>query len=235
MSKNEPSDTLLYQKVKSEAKQRFDVWPSAYASGWLVKEYKRQFSKKHGSRKSPYRKKKKSRTSRKSSSSDLDRWFKEDWRNVCETDSRGRYKKCGRRKSSGSYPYCRPRKRISSKTPTTIGELSKSELKQMCRKKRSAEKKRDRRKKSPSRVYLSSSKGATAQKSKRSSRKRSRRSRKGHSKRSRKRRSVSSPPDWLRKCVGRKIPIFIREGYPQKQAIAIAYSMCRRHRRESKK
>ena len=29
-------------KVKAEAKQKFDVWPSAYGSGWLVKEYKRR-------------------------------------------------------------------------------------------------------------------------------------------------------------------------------------------------
>lgn len=37
-----PTRPLLYAKVKAEAKEKFDVWPSAYASGWLVQEYKRR-------------------------------------------------------------------------------------------------------------------------------------------------------------------------------------------------
>ena len=39
---NIPINKKLYTKVKSEAKTKFKVWPSAYASGWLVKEYKRR-------------------------------------------------------------------------------------------------------------------------------------------------------------------------------------------------
>ena len=34
-------------------------------------------------------------------------------------------------------------------------------------------------------------------------------------------------------CVQRKIPILIQEGYPEDQAVAIAYSMCREDSRES--
>jgi hypothetical protein len=30
----------LYNRVKSEAKKKFDVYPSAYANAWLVKTYK---------------------------------------------------------------------------------------------------------------------------------------------------------------------------------------------------
>ena len=30
----------LYKKARAEAKRKFDVWPSAYASGYLVKRYK---------------------------------------------------------------------------------------------------------------------------------------------------------------------------------------------------
>jgi hypothetical protein len=41
-SKNKPTNPELYAKVKSEAKQKFDRWPSAYGSAWLVKEYKRR-------------------------------------------------------------------------------------------------------------------------------------------------------------------------------------------------
>ena len=42
MSKNVPTNTSLYSRVKSEAKKKFDRWPSAYGSAWLVKEYKRR-------------------------------------------------------------------------------------------------------------------------------------------------------------------------------------------------
>ena len=54
----------------------------------------------------------------------LRRWFKEEW-----TDVRTG-KPCGR--SPGEKrgtPYCRPKKRVSSKTPKTASELSKSEKK----------------------------------------------------------------------------------------------------------
>jgi hypothetical protein len=42
MSKNVPTNSSLYSRVKSEAKKKFDRWPSAYGSAWLVKEYKRR-------------------------------------------------------------------------------------------------------------------------------------------------------------------------------------------------
>ena len=32
----------LYARVKAEAKRKFDVFPSAYASAWLVKTYKKR-------------------------------------------------------------------------------------------------------------------------------------------------------------------------------------------------
>mgnify|MGYP003132312108 FL=1 len=35
-----PTNPALYAKVKAEAKRKFDVYPSAYANGWLVKTYK---------------------------------------------------------------------------------------------------------------------------------------------------------------------------------------------------
>lgn len=39
-SKNVPTDMALYNRVKSEAKKKFDVWPSAYSSAWVVKTYR---------------------------------------------------------------------------------------------------------------------------------------------------------------------------------------------------
>jgi hypothetical protein len=37
---NVPTNPGLYSRVKSEAKSKFDRWPSAYGSAWLVKTYK---------------------------------------------------------------------------------------------------------------------------------------------------------------------------------------------------
>jgi hypothetical protein len=54
----------------------------------------------------------------------LKRWFKEKWVDVRTG------KACGRRKGEKrGTPYCRPSKRVSSKTPKTSSELSASEKK----------------------------------------------------------------------------------------------------------
>jgi hypothetical protein len=37
-----PKNKALYSRVKSEAKRKFDVYPSAYANAWLVKTYKKR-------------------------------------------------------------------------------------------------------------------------------------------------------------------------------------------------
>lgn len=39
---SKPTDPELYARVKAEAKQKFDVYPSAYANAWLVREYKKR-------------------------------------------------------------------------------------------------------------------------------------------------------------------------------------------------
>jgi hypothetical protein len=40
--KSEPADADLYAKVKADAKQKFDVYPSAVANAWVVNEYKKR-------------------------------------------------------------------------------------------------------------------------------------------------------------------------------------------------
>ena len=40
-----PINKKLYNKVKAEAKRKYDVWPSAYASGYLTREYKKRGGK----------------------------------------------------------------------------------------------------------------------------------------------------------------------------------------------
>ena len=44
MSKNVPTNKALYARVKAEAKRKYK-WPSAYGSGYLVREYKRRGGK----------------------------------------------------------------------------------------------------------------------------------------------------------------------------------------------
>lgn len=41
-SRNVPANPSLYARVKAEAKRKFDVYPSAYANAWLVREYKKR-------------------------------------------------------------------------------------------------------------------------------------------------------------------------------------------------
>lgn len=40
--RNVPTNPELYARVKAAAKAKFDVYPSAYANAWLVREYKRR-------------------------------------------------------------------------------------------------------------------------------------------------------------------------------------------------
>ena len=121
-----PTDKSLYNKIKTKAKNKFKVWPSAYASGWMIKEYKRLGGKFKSQSRNKY--------------TGLSRWYAEKWINVCKLPKKV---SCGRKKSSTkNYPYCRPSKRITSKTPKTANELSIKEIKSRCSKKRKSPKKR---------------------------------------------------------------------------------------------
>jgi len=37
-----PGNAALWNRVKAEAKRKFDVYPSAYANAWAAKEYKKR-------------------------------------------------------------------------------------------------------------------------------------------------------------------------------------------------
>jgi len=68
--------------------------------------------------------------------SGLKRWYKEEWIDVCQLP---RIVPCGRKsakKSSRKYPYCRPRYKITSKTPKTAKSLTRAEIKKRCKRKR---------------------------------------------------------------------------------------------------
>lgn len=108
MSSNKPVDIKLYEKVAKQIKKKYPKH-SAYRSGLLVKEYKKQFSAKYGNKKQPYTGKK--------GKGNLSRWFKENW-----TNQRG---ETGYKKKGDVY---RPNKRVTKDTPKTFKELSKKDL-----------------------------------------------------------------------------------------------------------
>lgn len=114
-----PINKKLYNKVVADAKKRFKVWPSAYASGWVVRRYKELGG--------TYQTTQKENTT-------LDRWFKQEWVNVCELP---KIVVCGRSKASmKDYPYCRPLKRITKDTPKTARELTPKQITKRCEKKK---------------------------------------------------------------------------------------------------
>jgi len=119
----EPLDKKLYNKVVQDAKARFKKWPSAYASGWVVRQYKLL-----GGRYKEVGGIKPKKTS-------LRRWFDEKWIDVCRLP---KIVPCGREKAymDKNYPYCRPMIKVSKKTPKTIDEIPIKELKKRCKKKK---------------------------------------------------------------------------------------------------
>lgn len=109
-----PADEKLYNDVKFKASLIYDR-PSAYKSGYITREYKKQFIKKHGYENAPYI----------SSEGDLERWFAEDWRN-----QRG---EIGYDKPGDIY---RPTIRVSKDTPLTYAELTKQDIKNAMKQKK---------------------------------------------------------------------------------------------------
>ena len=85
----------------------------------------------------------------------LRRWFKEEWVDISKKGKGGKHPPCGRKSRTGkdkdgkkrSYPKCRPKNKVSSKTPKTAGSLSKSQKAKL-----SAEKKKIKGKKSKYRL-----------------------------------------------------------------------------------
>ena len=91
------NNQALYEKAKAIADKKYSK-PSAYKSGFIVSEYKRL-----GGTYSDDNKQK-----------NLQRWFKEDWKDVGGLD----------------YPVYRPMKRINKRTPLTLNEIDHKNLMQ---------------------------------------------------------------------------------------------------------
>lgn len=122
-----PADQKLYDKIKERVKARVDRWPSAYASGQLVQEYKAAMGKKG---KTPYVTAKPAEPKK----TPLGRWYAEKWVDI-KTG-----KPCGSVKTHSYYPTCRPAKRITAKTPVTAKELTPSQKAVMVAQKQKAKK-----------------------------------------------------------------------------------------------
>jgi hypothetical protein len=121
------------------AKNKFEVYPSAYANGYAVQVCKGTQDDFLGNKypDETYINKK----FKKDEVNSLQRWYNEEWVNVCEKgDGPGGYKVCGTGKGIDdpqNYPYCRAYYKLPGTTVTTAQELTKEEIDTMCKVKRS--------------------------------------------------------------------------------------------------
>ena len=133
------------------AKHTFEVYPSAYANGYATQVcmgeqpdavdvtkpdsvYLERINKLKSNDNSDKVTKK---------TNPLKRWYKEQWVNLCEKgDGPGGYAVCGSGKgidNPDKYPYCRAYYKLPGTTVVTAQELTKEEIENMCREKRSKE------------------------------------------------------------------------------------------------
>ncbi len=107
----------LYASIKAKIRRSIKGrrW-GAYDSGRLVREYKSAGGGYSG----------------KKGKTNLGRWYKEKWVDACAWPKR---KSCGR-KTKEKIAYCRPSKRVDSKTPKLVQKLTKAQIKSRCAKKK---------------------------------------------------------------------------------------------------
>ena len=113
----------LYSNVKAKIKRSIKGrrW-GAYDSGRLVREYKAVGGKYKGSK----------------GKTNLSKWYKEKWVDACAWPKR---KPCGR-KTKETIAYCRPSKKVDSKTPKLVQKLSAAQRNSRCARKKKTPMKR---------------------------------------------------------------------------------------------
>jgi phage-related protein (TIGR01555 family) len=95
------TDKELHSRAVSAAKAKFKVWPSAYASGYVVQQYKQMYKKKHGSLSGAFKS-----DEQELHADDLDKWFKEKWVRIgANGEILG---PCGAREEKEGKPKCLP-------------------------------------------------------------------------------------------------------------------------------
>jgi hypothetical protein len=111
---NVPTNKKLYDAIKERVKRKM-VWPSAYASAQLVRQYKAEGGK-----------------YRTMAHGGLTKWFDEKWVDLSRPKPGGGYEQCGRAHAHGEdYPKCVPAAKAAS--------MTESERKSAVRRKRQAQ------------------------------------------------------------------------------------------------
>ncbi|NDA26305.1 MAG: DUF1073 domain-containing protein [Verrucomicrobia bacterium] len=117
-------DEALHSRAVSEAKQKFNVWPSAYASAYVVQHYKALYKEKHGSLSGAFK-----ADGEEINADDLEQWFQEKWVRI---GGNGEILgPCGDRGEGEGKPKCLPQAKAQS--------MSKSERQTIVARKREAD------------------------------------------------------------------------------------------------
>ena len=118
------TDKELHGRAVAAAKSKFKVWPSAYASGYVVQQYKRMYKEKHGSTSGAFK-----GDDGEINGDDLDKWFKEKWVRIgANGEIMG---PCGAREEKEGKPKCLPQAQAQA--------LSKEERQTIVARKRKAD------------------------------------------------------------------------------------------------
>jgi phage-related protein (TIGR01555 family) len=118
------SDEELHGRATAAAKAKFKVWPSAYASGYVVQQYKRMYKEKHGSLSGAFK-----GDEGEVHADDLDKWFKEKWVRIgANGEIMG---PCGAREEKEGKPKCLPEAKAQA--------MSKEERQTIVARKRKAD------------------------------------------------------------------------------------------------
>jgi hypothetical protein len=118
------TDKALHSRAVSAAKAKFKVWPSAYASGYVVQQYKQMYKKKHGSLSGAF-----NSDEQELHADDLDKWFKEKWVRIgANGEILG---PCGAREEKEGKPKCLPEAKAQA--------MSKEERQTIVARKRKAD------------------------------------------------------------------------------------------------
>ena len=118
------TDEELHSRAVGAAKAKFKVWPSAYASGYVVQQYKQMYKKKHGSLGGAFK-----NDEGEIHADDLEQWFKEKWVRIgANGEIMG---PCGAREEKEGKPKCLPEAKAQA--------MSKEERQTIVARKRKAD------------------------------------------------------------------------------------------------
>jgi hypothetical protein len=108
------NDISLFESVKQEAIEKFERYPSIYASSWITREYKK--------RGGTYKDQKiNTKEQTMFNIKGQNRWYAESWIQVIPYIRENKVIQCGA--SNKHTKACRPLYRITEQTPITINEL----------------------------------------------------------------------------------------------------------------